>query len=142
MKGEASHRRGKRHTAPWDAALRRVRRRYTLPKKTVALTPSPSCPRGLAEDEWQAAPRAGPPHGTGEPPAGSAGASARDLLERLRRRDRAPRSFNNHERCACSLEPAHAPAQLKRRRRSTAALFEYYRRGAAKAGTVFVVTQA
>lgn len=48
---------------------------------------------------------------------------------------RAPRSFNNHERCACSLEPAHASAQLKRRRRSSGtAPFEYYRRGAAKAG--------
>ncbi len=55
---------------------------------------------------------------------------------------RAPRSFNNHERCACSLEPAHACARLKRRRHSTAAPFEYYRRGADKAGTVFTVTQA
>ena len=91
VKGEASHRRGKRHTAPCDAALRRVRRRYTLLNKNVALTPSPSCPPGLAEDEWHVVPRAGPL---------AAAASRRQvapahqlaimLLERLRRR--APRS--------------------------------------------------
>ena len=133
--GESVTRRGKCDTAPALLLLRRVRRPYTLRKNTVALAPSPSCPPGLAEDEWHVVPRAGPL---------AAAASRRQVApahqlaifsNAFADAHRAPRSFNNHERCACSLEPAHASAQLKRRRRSTGtAPFEYYRRGAAKAG--------
>ena len=78
-------------------------RRSTRREKDIALAPSPSCPRGPAEGEWQYAPRAVSLRSTGTPPAGSAAHQLTLSSNSFAAAVHGSRSFDNHERCVCSL---------------------------------------